>query len=128
MSVLQTVEDKSYVMSVACNDCGRYFAKIKNILLLPLVILSSFLVVINGYDGKNNEWIQFLNMSLNGFNKTIDTFQNFWIVALPIQIVIPSIFRENQFHSTNSLSCPLPASRSEIECSKRLALLGLRSK
>ena len=53
MSVLQTVEDKSYVMSVACNDCGRYFAKIKNILLFPLVILSSFLVVINGYDGKN---------------------------------------------------------------------------
>lgn len=67
MSVLKTVEDKSYVMSIACNDCGRYFGKIKNILLFPLVFLSSFLVVINGYDG-HNEWIQYLNMSLNAFN------------------------------------------------------------
>ena len=76
MSVLQTVEDKSYVMSIACNDCFRYFAKIKNILLFPLVILSSFLVVINGYDGKNNEWIQFLNMSLNGFNILLMALQS----------------------------------------------------
>lgn len=68
ISIIKTLEDKCYVMSIVCGDCSRYFNKIKNILLIPLILVSSFLVVANGNADDANEWIKYVNMALNGMN------------------------------------------------------------
>lgn len=75
VNIAKTIEDKCFVMAVCMSDCSRHFNRIKQILILPLVIISSFLVILNGYEN-DADWLQFVNMSLNGLNVLLMGVQN----------------------------------------------------
>ena len=62
------------------------------------------------------------------FNQAINAVKRSFICFLPIQIIFPGMFREDQFHSLSSRSVPLPLSSSATEASKRRAFFGARSK
>jgi hypothetical protein len=66
--------------------------------------------------------------TLNILDERIYSLENGFVGFLPIQIVIPAIGRKYQVHSLSSRAVPFPASNSEMDSSKRLALAGDRSR
>lgn len=71
IGIIQSYEDKTLIMSIVCNDCNRYWNKIKMVLMIPLVFVNAFLVIINGYQEESSKWLQWVNMCLNSCNLLI---------------------------------------------------------
>ena len=62
------------------------------------------------------------------FYQFVDSSENFLVGALPVEIVLPGVFGENEFHSIRPLSMPLPSSSWAIDSIRRLVFLGERSR
>ena len=61
-------------------------------------------------------------------DQDVHPFQQRPVRRLPVQILRPGPFAENQPHSSSSCSVPLPSSNSAIEANKRSAFAGLLSR
>jgi hypothetical protein len=61
-------------------------------------------------------------------DQVIDPLEELSIGALPIEVVVPGVFRKDDLHSISSFSEPRPDSSSAMDSSRRRAFLGLRSK
>jgi len=66
--------------------------------------------------------------TLDFFNENIDALEEFSVCALPIEIIFPSMLRENELHSTNSRSVPPPDSNSATDSRSRRAFFGRRKR
>lgn len=66
--------------------------------------------------------------SLNVFYQRVDPLEYGFIGFLPVQVVVPGVAGEGEFHSTRIRSVPLPDSSSAMDSSRRLALAGERSR
>ena len=70
----------------------------------------------------------FERLSRNVTDKKVYPFERFLVCFLPIQIVFPSIFGEDQLHSASALATPRPASSSAIDSMSLRAFFGLLNK
>jgi hypothetical protein len=70
----------------------------------------------------------FKGSALRVFDEGIDAVEDFAVGLLPIEILLPGMFREDEFHSTNSRSVPPPDSNSATDARRRRAFLGLRKR
>ena len=59
-------------------------------------------------------------------DQSVDALQDLAIVLLPVHVVLPGLWGENQSHGSRSCSSPPPLFRQAIERSRRWALAGLR--
>lgn len=73
--ILKGLEDKSFVMTIFCNDCYKYYNSLKQICIVGLIITSSSMVILNSYESKS-AWIQYINIVMNTINIFIITFQS----------------------------------------------------
>ena len=62
------------------------------------------------------------------FDQVVDSLEDFLVGALPVEIVLPSVFGEYEFHSIRLLSMPLPSSSWAIDSMRRLVFLGDRKR
>ena len=78
------------------------------------------------------QWLWFANalegVTRNAPNEQIYSFKQFFIRLLPVEVVFPCIFSEDQLHSVSSLVLPLPASSSVIDSISLRAFFGLLNK
>ena len=69
-------------------------------------------------------------ISRDFFNQEVDPRNHFWIVLLPIKIILPSLRGENEIHAPNLIFrlIPLPRFRVSTAASNRFAFAGVRSR
>ena len=65
---------------------------------------------------------------LDVFDKLIYSLQDLFISSLPVEVIFPGVLREDQIHSTRSLSVPAPDANSAMDSRSRRAFFGLRSR
>lgn len=61
-------------------------------------------------------------------DESVEPGEQLGIGRLPVQVILPCLFVENELHSASSRSVPLPSSRSLTALSSRSALRGFRSR
>ncbi len=57
-------------------------------------------------------------------DQSVYSLQNSFVGSLPVEIVIPSVFRENEFQWIRLRSMPFPPSSSATDSMRRLVFLG----
>lgn len=73
--VIKALEDKSFVMTILCNDCYKHYNFCKQICIVLIIITSSIMVLLNTYDPKIY-WIQYVNIIMNSINIIVISFQS----------------------------------------------------
>src|ERR1041384_5105738 len=66
--------------------------------------------------------------TLDFLDEDINVLEDFAVLALPIEIIFPSVLGENELHSTSSRSVPPPDSNSATDSRSRRAFFGLRKR
>ena len=62
------------------------------------------------------------------FDQVVDSLEDFLVRALPVEIIIPGVIRENDLHSIRPLSVTLASWSWAIDSIRRLVFLGDRSR
>ena len=96
--ILKSLEDKSFVMTIFCNDCFKYYNNLKQICIIGLIITSSSMVILNSYESKSN-WLQYINIIMNTINIFIITFQSKFEIIEKTKIYFDL---SNQFNSLHN--------------------------
>lgn len=75
METLKILLDKSYITNILCELSYNYYNLINNFVLLPTILGSSILTILNSADiDKNN--MKIINITLNGLNTLILALSN----------------------------------------------------
>ena len=96
--ILKSLEDKSFVMTIFCNDCFKYYNNLKQLCIIGLIITSSSMVILNSYESKSN-WLQYINIVMNTINIFIITFQSKFEIIEKTKIYFDL---SNQFNSLHN--------------------------
>ena len=70
MEILKDYSDKCYITSILCELSYNYYSTIYNISLLPTILGSSILTILNSSE-INDEILKKINISVNGMNTII---------------------------------------------------------
>ena len=70
MDILKDYSDKCYITAILCELSYNYYSTIHNISLLPTILGSSILTILNSSE-INNEVMKKVNISINGVNTII---------------------------------------------------------
>lgn len=65
IKLLQDYRDKSYIISVLCNECAEYYSFIRSCINVPLILSSSIMTILNSYNKINSDDLQISNIILN---------------------------------------------------------------
>lgn len=78
------------------------------------------------------QWLGLTNARIritrSGLDQLIDALDQFAILLLPVEVVLPDQFCKNGSHLTNARSAPCPALSCPTAASKRRALAGVRKR
>jgi len=107
MEILKDYKDKAYITSILCELSYNYFSTIYNISLLPTILGSSILTILNSSEIKD-DYLKIINISINGLNTIIlalinsyrlndriNTFQNSKIKFIKLNHLLESILNKN---------------------------------
>jgi hypothetical protein len=75
MEILKDYKDKAYITSILCELSYGYYSTIYNISLLPTILGSSILTILNSSEIKN-DILKIINISINGLNTIILSLVN----------------------------------------------------
>ena len=107
MEILKDYSDKCYITSILCELSYNYYSTIYNISLLPTILGSSILTILNSSE-INDEILKKINISVNGMNTIIlalvnsyrindriNSFHNSRIKFTKLNHLIESIINKN---------------------------------
>ena len=107
MEILKDYRDKAYITSILCELSYNYYSTIYNISLLPTILGSSILTILNSSEIKDDV-LKIINISINGLNTIIlalvnsyrlndriNTFQNSKIKFIKLNHLLESILNKN---------------------------------
>ena len=107
MEILKDYSDKCYITSILCELSYNYYSTIYNISLLPIILGSSILTILNSSE-INDEILKKINISVNGMNTIIlalvnsyrlndriNSFHNSRIKFTKLNHLIESIINKN---------------------------------
>jgi hypothetical protein len=108
METLKQLLDKIYITSILCELSYNYYNRINNFVMLPTILGSSILTVLNSSDIDTNK-MKIINITINGLNtlilaistnyKLIDRINNYKvnrIKAIKLQHIIESFVMKNE--------------------------------
>ena len=71
IKLLESYRDKSYITSILCSQSAEHFSFLRSIVIIPLILSSSTMTVLNSMSEGNDNKMKFANIVLNAWTSLI---------------------------------------------------------